>query len=245
MSKESVVTATQPTSPRRAAGVRAIAGEAVGDRAGGGPPPPWAGRSSPRCRSRRRGCSGDRGRRGSRRALRREASPSSVDERGPGPLRRSRPRRSAASVRSTPGAARPRACSASRSRGIGGVERHVGPAGLEHGEQPDDHVDRALRRRAHQGLRPHSEPPQVRGPAGWPARVELAVGQRRRPRRTTAAPPGSAPPGLEQLVERRVAGSPRRCRSTRRPAAARSASVRSGSAESRAPRVRPPRLEQG
>ena len=67
---------------------------------------------------------------------------------------------------------------ARRSRGIGGVERHVGAAGLEDREQADDQLRRALEAEADQHLRADA---RARG-RWWASRlaraVELAVGQR-------------------------------------------------------------------
>ena len=44
---------------------------------------------------------------------------------------------------------------------IGRVERHVGGAGFQDAEQPDDHLDRTLYADAHERAGPHALPAQM------------------------------------------------------------------------------------
>ena len=83
---------------------------------------------------------------------------------------------------------------ARRSAGVGGIERHVGGAGLEHGEDGDHHLRRALQQEGDPVPRPHAGGPQMAGqPVG--AAVELAVGEplavprQRAPRPRARGPP--------------------------------------------------------
>ncbi len=61
-------------------------------------------------------------------------------------------------------------------RRIGRIERHVGAAGLEHREEDDDQIERALQADRDERLRSYAATPQHRGEAGG-ARRELAVGE--------------------------------------------------------------------
>ncbi len=60
--------------------------------------------------------------------------------------------------------------------GVGGVERQVGAARLEHAQHANHHLGRALHAEAHDGLRPHAQAPQVAGQGRRPGR-QLAVGE--------------------------------------------------------------------
>ena len=54
--------------------------------------------------------------------------------------------------------------------GVLGIERHVRPAGLEHGEHRDHLLRGTLQRDAHQPLRPYPVSDAGDAPAGWRAR---------------------------------------------------------------------------
>ena len=99
---------------------------------------------------------------------------------------------------------------ASRSRRIGGIERHVGAAGLEDAEQ---------RRRPAPASARAQTPTSTSGPTPRPRRrcasrsaraSSSRVGQRLAPRRPPPPPPASAPPAPRTArAGRRSAGSPR------------------------------------
>ena len=133
------------------------------------------------------------------------------------------------------------------ARRDGGVERHVGAAGLEHGRAaPTSESERALERAgATTRLGPDAQRAQAAGQRGWRGASSSRVGQRARRRATTATASGVARRlRLEQLVQRRVdAEAAPRCRSTRRAAAGARSADSSGSARQRrlGRRPRPPR----
>ncbi|OEZ60787.1 hypothetical protein DUGA6_30120 [Duganella sp. HH105] len=60
---------------------------------------------------------------------------------------------------------------------IGRVQRHIGAAGFQHGQQAYHHLQRTLHAQAHQHIRAHAQRAQVMRQAVGP-RIELAVGQR-------------------------------------------------------------------
>ena len=128
---------------------------------------------------------------------------------------------------------------------IGGVERHVGAAGLEDrraGRRPAPASARA--QIADQRLRADAQARAGGGPAGWPARSSSRVGQPlvaadRAPRRPACARP--APRTARGSAA--VAGYGGRARRSTPPgAAARSAAVSSGSSARRPLRVRDDRV---
>ena len=143
---------------------------------------PWAGPSSPRCRSRRPGCSSARA------AARASAGPPArcvvrPDDHG---LRGARAGASSSGAsrqqHRRPGVVQHERQALAR---IGRVERHVGAARLEHAEQRDQQLRRALEADADQRLRPDAQRPAAAGPAVGPL-VELA-------RRSAAPSRRSAP----------------------------------------------------
>ena len=123
--------------------------------------PPWAGRSSPRCRSRRPGGPARRQRPARLSALgvslRSSATGIQADT---GRRRRKRPRQRSLRQQHR---ARPASASmkASRSARIGRVQRHVGAAGLEDGEHADDQL-----RTERSTQRPTAPPARRRSAAG-------------------------------------------------------------------------------
>ncbi len=181
--------------------------------------PPWAGRSSPRCRSRRRGSSGaqlsdGRGRRP------RSAPALCQRQLRPGQHHRHAPESSSIAGQAL--------------RRVGGIERHVGAAGLEH--------RRAGRRSAPasaRGRRPPGAPAPRPSLRRWRASRFGPRGRARRrsgPRRRSRAGGARRPRGLAPRTARdgRLARiRRRRCRSSRQRAAARSAASSSGRSERR------------
>ena len=200
---------------------------------GGGPARPWAGRSSPRCRSRRPGCRARRPRRPVRSAPQpARAELVQADDAAHAGAAAGRAARSWVSSTGAPASSSMKRQALPR---VAGIERQVGAAGLEDAEQrrPPSPSERS-RQSPTTHLRADARARAGGAPAGWPARrarrsVRLLVladhGHRvRRPRRLR----------LEQLVQAGCrADRPPRCRSTPPGAGCRSAAVSSGSSESR------------
>ena len=131
----------------------------------------------------------------------------------PAPAESGQSRRAGAAVRPRPPAPRPPAAGQPLPR-VGGVERHVGAAGLRMPRRPPPSPASARRRAP---PRPRARPPAAAG-AGRArgAPVELAVGHRaHRPSHDTATASGPRRRLLrEQRVDAGGAGSPTPCRST-------------------------------
>ena len=77
--------------------------------------------------------------------------------------------------------------------GIGRVERHVGAARLEDGQEPHHHRRRPAGAQAHQHLGADAQGAKTSGQAVRPG-VELGVGERLGGSRPRRRPPGSVPP---------------------------------------------------
>ena len=134
-----------------------------------------------------------------------------------------------------------------RSRGIAGVERHVGGARLEHAEEGHHHLQPNARGRAPPGS--PGRRPRARRLAG--RRGSPAARARRSVQARAAADDGDCAPGprrglrREQLVQQLPPRAPpqaQRCRSTRRGAGGARPRRASGSSDSAQPRVRRPPL---
>ena len=181
-------------------------------RCGARSPPPWAGRSSPRCRSRRPGCPAVAGGAGGRRAAR----SAGALRRRRGSTRRRRGAGSAPARRAGSAAPARRASSSMKRQPlarVGGIERHVGAAGLEDGRAAPT---------TSSGERSRQTPTSVSGPtpsgaqaAGQPVgpRVELA-------RRSARSPSADQ---RRRRSGRRAPPAPRTARAAQRPAGRRRA----------------------
>jgi hypothetical protein len=62
--------------------------------------------------------------------------------------------------------------------GIGGVERHIGAAGFEDAQQPDQQIQGSLDTHPHPHIRPDAQPTQVLRELIGPA-IQLAIGKAR------------------------------------------------------------------
>ncbi len=200
-------------------------------------PPPWAGRSSPRCRSRRPGCPG-RSRAPAVRAHRRDrraegASSGQLLDLAAVP--REQPPQAGARQHQAP-APLSASMKAQPLGRVGGIERHVGAAGLEHGEEGDHQLGargRTAPRPAPRAPRPAPRSRAASAGAGPPARRRSAARspadqRRRRPGvraacsseagRAAGRPRGSAQAGVVPLDQHLVALAPPPAAAGRRPA---------------------------
>ena len=82
--------------------------------------------------------------------------------------------------------------------GIGGIERQIGAARLQHAEKPDHHVERAFDAEPDDDIRPDAASAQMpRETIG--ALVQLAIGKPRLAADDRALPPGCAAPALRTI----------------------------------------------
>ena len=99
---------------------------------------------------------------------------------------------------------------------VGGIQRHIGASGLEHGQQGHDHLEAALHADGHPVIGPDAQFSEImRQPVG--SAVQLRIAQRSSSKTTATASGVLGHLLLEQLMHALVArDTPPWCRSTRR-----------------------------
>jgi len=95
--------------------------------------------------------------------------------------------------------------------GIGGIERDIGPAGLEHGERAHHHIEGALHQDADEGASADAAPLQVTSELIAPA-IELAIREREALERDRDGPGRALDLRLEELHDRAITRIPTRPR---------------------------------